>query len=376
MTLARDLAVLGECIAPSRVDGLRMGFLCPRLRTTYSPRVSWQLYREAGAHGPGGPEGRWARVWDYGPPAAALGLSLVQRSKKGSREGLKGLPAAGRKQVWRALALLEEMRPLLSFWTVSLPTAALSALAQGDTWPQFQDRLRKELGRKLQAAGLPALLVGVVELQPKRSRAAGMACPHLHLVFQGRKSRGSHWALSPADLDGVIRAALATAGVPVPDGIDGEAFLQSAGNVQQVRKSVRAYLSKYMTKGGNDVAPFIGSESEALLPRRWWFWSRPLRSWVLEHVLPIAFPFLLWVHLHRQELQELGLVRMRILDLPDPRAPLTFEVDWLSPENCAEVIRIWQDDIWDANWHEKYRLYQWQHSLSRASLAASIPTSA
>lgn len=162
----------------------------------------------------------------------------------------------------------------------------------------------------------------------------------------------------------------------MPDGIDGEAFLQSAGNVQQVRKSVRAYLSKYMTKGGNDVAPFIGSESEALLPRRWWFWSRPLRSWVLEHVLPIAFPFLLWVHLHRQELQELGLVRMRILDLPDPRAPLTFEVDWLSPENCAEVIRIWQDDIWDANWHEKYRLYQWQHSLSRASLAASIPTSA
>jgi hypothetical protein len=34
-------------------------------------------------------------------------LSIAQRSKKGPREGLKGLPANGRKQVSRSLALLE-----------------------------------------------------------------------------------------------------------------------------------------------------------------------------------------------------------------------------------------------------------------------------
>lgn len=379
MSLSKALKALGGCLEPEEQQWgdaeVPTALLCPRLRTTYSPRASWTEWRGFG-EAPKASMPEWSRVWDYGPPAAALGLSLAPNSKRPPRYGLSGLPAAGRKQVWRALALLEEMRPLLSFWTVSLPTEALRDLCRLDSWPQFQDRLRKELARRLQAAGLPALVVGVAELQPKRSRAAGMACPHLHLVFQGRKSRGSHWALNPADLDEVIRAALATAGVQAPAEIGAEVWLAQAGNVQQVRKSVRAYLSKYMTKGGNDVAPFVGSESEALLPRQWWFWSRPLRSWVLEHVLPIAFPFLLWVHFHREELQQLGLIRVRILDLPDPRAPLTIEVNWLSPEHCAEVIRIWQDDVWDANWHENYRLFLWQRSLSRASLAASTPMSA
>jgi hypothetical protein len=156
----------------------------------------------------------------------------------------------------------------------------------------------------------------------------------------------------------------------VPAGIDGQSFLKSAGNVQQVKKSVRAYLSKYMTKGGNDVTPHLGGEWESLLPRQWWFWSRPLRDWVLQHVFPIAFPLLCWVHLHREELQELGLIRVRILDLPDPRAPMTFEVNWLQPEYCAEVVRIWQDDEWDADWHRQHRAVMWQFEQARAATAA------
>ncbi|MFN9908511.1 MAG: hypothetical protein ACK56F_20675, partial [bacterium] len=79
----------------------------------------------------------------------------------------------------------------------------------------------------------------------------------------------------------MIRAALATAGVQAPAEIGAEVWLAQAGNVQQVRKSVRAYLAKYMTKGGNDTAPHVGGKWEGLLPRQWWFWTRPLRAWVL-----------------------------------------------------------------------------------------------
>lgn len=152
----------------------------------------------------------------------------------------------------------------------------------------------------------------------------------------------------------------------MPDGIEGQGFLKTAGNVQQVRKSVRAYLSKYMTKGGNDTSPHLGGEWETLLPRQWWFWSRPLRAWVLQHVFPIAFPLLQWVHLYREELQKLGLIRVRLLDLPDPRAPLTYEVNWLSAENCAEVVRMWQEDEWDANWHRESRVLLWDIRRKRA----------
>ena len=381
MSLSQDLRALGEQLQPEEEQwgdpALPRVLLCPRLKTTYSPRQSWKgLLTERREGRSGMPE--WARVWDYGPPAepGALGLSLAQRSKKPPREGLKGLPAAGRKQVWRALALLEERRATLSFWTVSLPTEALHELRRTDRWAQFQDRVRKELARKLQGVGLPPLVVGVVELQPKRSRATGLPCPHLHVVFQGRLRRGVHWALSPAQLDGVILAALATAGVSAPADCDPDQWIRSAGNVQQVKKSVRAYLSKYMTKGGGDCEPWLGSEAENLLPRRWWFWTKPMRALVLEHIFPIAFGFIAWVHELRHELEERGLMRCRLLPLSDPAAPLTYEISWLRCEFLAEIVYLWQTDQWDAEWHQSFRLNQWRHSLSQASLAASIPMSA
>jgi hypothetical protein len=156
----------------------------------------------------------------------------------------------------------------------------------------------------------------------------------------------------------VIRAALATAGVHAPDGTDAREWLATAGNVQQVKKSVRAYLSKYMTKGSGDTARWVGTEAETLLPRQWWFWSRPLRLWVIEHVFPLAFPFMQWVHTHREGLEEMGLARFRVLPLDDPRAPLTFEVSWLSCEHLGQLVYLWQTDEWDGEWHRRYRLAQ------------------
>ena len=353
MGLAGDLLALGTCLAPQEGGG-GFGQICPRLRTCYSPRTSWFSDEYRGLV----ESERAVLVPAVGAEAQPepLGLSIAQRSKRGTREGLHGLPAAGRKAVSRSLALLEEKRALLSFWTVSLPTDALTALAQADAWPLFQDRVRKELVRLLRRRGLPALLVGVVELQPKRSLATGFPCPHLHLVFQGRRSRGTGWVLSPADLDEVIRAALATAGVQAPDGTDAREWLATAGNVQQVRKSVRAYLAKYMTKGSGDTRRWVGTKAEALLPRRWWLWTKEMRALVLEHVLPIAFGFLLWVHENRAVIEEAGLARFRILALEDPRAPLTFEVNWLSCDRLAQLVAVWQEDEWDEQWFRQMRV--------------------
>jgi hypothetical protein len=116
-----------------------------------------------------------------------------------------------------------------------------------------------------------------------------------------------------------------------------------------------------MTKGSGDCARWVGSSHENLIPHQWWFWTRRLRGWVLEHVFPIAFPFLAWVHLHRQELEELGLARWRLLDLPDPRAPLTYEINWLECANVGQIVYLWQTDSWDAEWLRQSRLsLKWQ----------------
>jgi len=360
MGLAADLLALGECISP-RDQQEALGFLDPRLKTHYSPRVTWHpdYYLEDVEITPD--LSPWQGDLAEAKPEP-WACPLPQIRKRPPRYGLKGLPAAGRKQVWRALALLEEDRRLLSFWSVSLPTTSLSALCRLDSWPVFQDRVRKELARKLRAAGLPVRLVGVAELQPKRSLAAGFPCPHLHVVFQGRRSPTAHWALSPSDLDGVIRVALASAGAPVPAEIDEKTYLKSAGNVQQVKRSVRAYLSKYMTKGSGDTERWRGTEAENLLPRQWWFWSRPLRDFVMAHVFPIAFGFLSWVHRYRREIEEAGLARFRVLPLDDPRAPLTYEISWLRCCFVAELVAVWQEDEWDDHWHSRYRLSQ--HGLN------------
>lgn len=357
MGLSADLLALGPALEPEEAQWgdpeVPTAYLCPRLRTTYSPRASWVEWKGFGEQkAPSMPE--WARVWEPGPEAQALGLSLAPNSERPPRYGLNGLPAKGRKQVWRALALLEEMRPLLSFWTISLPTESLSALCRAGTLPAFQDRVRQELSRLLRRAGLPDLVVGVAELQPKRSRAEGRPCPHWHIVFQGRRTRGSGWALSREQLDGVIAAALASAGVHASD-------LRSAGNVQQVKRSVRAYLSKYMTKGSGDCARWVGSSHENLIPHQWWFWTRRLRAWVLEHVLPMAFPFLAWIHEYREKIAALGLAQFRVIELSDSRAPLTFEVNWMEPANVAQLLYLWQTDEWDAEWFRQSRLsLKWQ----------------
>jgi len=144
----------------------------------------------------------------------------------------------------------------------------------------------------------------------------------------------------------------------VPDGIDGQSFLKSAGNVQQVKRSVRAYLSKYMTKGSGDTERWRGTETENLLPRQWWFWSRPLRDFVVAHVFQISFDFLAWVHRFRGDIEEAGLARFRVLPLDDPRAPLTYEISWLRCCFLAELIAVWQEDEWDEDWQRRYRLSQ------------------
>jgi hypothetical protein len=372
VSLSADLLALGEAVAPPEAQWgdpeLPQAVLCPRLRTTYSPRVSWRGFGPAPEELEKGPEQReWARLWEPAEPGD-LGSSLAPNSKRPPRYGLQGLPSAGRRQVWRSLALLEDMRPLLSFWTVTLPPEALEPLAAADAVATFQDRLRKELERQLRGAGLVPLVVGVVEIQCKRSGREGRPVPHWHVVYQGRRDRSAQWALSREVLDGVIAAALETAGVHGAD-------LRAAGNVQGVKKSVRAYLSKYMTKGSGDVAPWVGGPFEALLPRQWWFWTRPLRSWVLQHVLPLAFELLAWVHENREPLEARGLARFRLLPLSDPRAPATWEVNWLSCAHVAQLVHLWQLDAWDAEWERSQRLQQWQHSASAPSRATSTPMS-
>lgn len=322
--------------------------LCPRLRSNLVPSAGFRKRQEGTDRRPS-----WSRVWDPAPAPDPLGSSPARNPKRPPRYGLKGLPAAGRRAVWRALSLMEESRPFLCFWTVTVPPAAVEALRAADSVGAFADRLRKELVRRLQLAGLQPLVVGVCELQPKRSRREGRPLPHWHVVFRNTRSPWGPWVLDREVLDGCIAAALATAGAAgVPVG--------AAGRRERIRKSVRGYMAAYLTKDGCDPSPWVGGEWEALLPRQWWFWSAPLREFVLRHVLPICWDFLAWVWKWREEIEAVGLARFRRIPLQDPRAPAVWEINWQSCANVAELLCLAGEDEWDIEWRRTSLRNQWQ----------------
>jgi len=259
------------------------------------------------------------------------------------------MPGPARKKVSRSLACLEENRKLLSFWTVTLTDQDLDGIALAGSLDLFQDRLRKELLRQLRLHGLPQTVVGVVELQPKRSARDGRPAPHFHVVFQGKRRRDKTWRLSTEVLDRVILSALGSAFQTVTQA-------GNRGNVQGVRKSVRAYLAKYLTKGSSAVSRYRGYWAQRLIPRQWWFMTRELLALVLRHITPILTGFVRFVHEQRAHLEEAGFCRVRKLDLQDPRAPATWEANFLSPWHLSQLLVVWCEEEWQDHWEKEQRI--------------------
>jgi hypothetical protein len=199
--------------------------------------------------------------------------------------------------------LLEEDRRSLSFWTVTLPKPALKALAEvSDGVAAFQESLRQEIERLLRRRGLNPEVVGVAEIQPERLRRTGEFAPHWHLVFRGRKTAGHGWALNRAELDHLIALCLHR--------VCGCWFdCSKAGNVQQVRKSVAAYLGKYMKKGLCPQAQhLLDSAPVNLIPKQWWLMTEPLRKALITRTFCLNTTFLQFVDAVESFLESEGLL--------------------------------------------------------------------
>lgn len=307
----------------------------PRLVTTYCPAAMRRAEAEADAvldalaagdlERPEAPEG-----------PEALGLSPARNSEQpdqpAQRYGLRGLTPEGAKAIRRATAALEERRSQLAFWTITLPDEAMEAIQAADAWPAFQNAIRHRLRLALVRARMPALVVAVAELHPKRTASTGRPCAHLHVVFVGRLTRWHGWALSRWQLDGIIRqAARAATGQPCS--------VEAAGNVQPVRRSVSRYLGAYITKGSAPIG-VCGAERRGL-PRQWWFWTKEMRALVLAHCIALPYRFVRWAHAHRDALEALGFLRHGSVQIERAGAPPVFWFRWTGPSTAAAVFSEW-----------------------------------
>ncbi len=201
--------------------------------------------------------------------------------------------------------LLESDRRLLSFWTITLPDRALSALVSSETGVAgLQEAIRQELERLLRRRGLSPEAVGVAEIQPDRLKKQGVFAPHWHVVFRGRKTCGHAWAISRHELDNIIALALQrVTGIAIN--------CKSAGNVQQVKKSVAAYLGRYMKKGISSQAQgLLDQAPDQLVPKQWWLMTNPLRKALVSRTFVLEPDFLKFVDRCQSSLESLGLLRV------------------------------------------------------------------
>lgn len=202
--------------------------------------------------------------------------ALVKRARRGQ----SGITPHGRLLVKNAAAYLEKVygRSRLSFLTLTLPSVTVpESKSLSSRWAEIVRRFQQELRRKLGRNLLPQLIVGVSEIQMKRYRETGVVALHLHMVFVGRQP-GEDWAIRPEWFRETWRSCF-------PVEFQSRSFA-STENVVRVKKSVAAYLSKYLSKGLNCKDGEIEAEEvKGCLPTSWYICTNALRSHVKRLIM-------------------------------------------------------------------------------------------
>jgi len=249
----------------------------------------------------------WGVPEGLGGTPSPLGLSSQRNSQEPLRRGLKGMPSHGRKRIKELLQVLEEFRPRLAFWHVTLPDEDYLDLRDLGTWPIFQRRLFDRLTQLLVAHDDPALVCGVCEVGEVRLARTSRPMPHLHIVTSGYGSRVNRKAylLSPAVMDQLVQKACEDAGLPPRD-------RQASSRLEPIRTSVSGYVDKYVTKGSGLPGKSLSDGWDALIPHQWWNRSDGLHKMLAGMIfhLPPAFVAFVLQQRQRLEAQKIGFARV------------------------------------------------------------------
>ena len=234
---------------------------------------------------------------DGSTPDGACSSRLLKK-----RHGLDGMSAKGRRFIGDFCLLTDQIRKRMAMWTVNLEEGWILDLKDTGQWPLFQRRLIDHLTQLLVEAGDPAVVLGVVELSPKRGERTGRPYPHLHIVTSGygARGKGGGWLIGPKVMDELVIKALASCGIRVEG-------LRAASNVEQIRQSVAAYLRAYLKKQVDLPSVDTSDGWIELIPRQWWNRSAAARALVDGHYFQLPPEFVYWMLAQRTQLEAMKL---------------------------------------------------------------------
>lgn len=215
-----------------------------------------------------------------------LGLVTVPISTKSAKTPAttKGLTRLGARTLRQGAFLIDQGcgKDCVTFATCTLPVLTDEEYSQVEAdWSNIIDRLVKRLRYHLLKKKLPADVIHVTEVHPKRSLNEGREIPHLHIVFQGRKRKQS-WAIAPKQFTKFWCKALQLPRIT-------QRMCSSSCQMARVRKSVARYLSKYVAKKQSKICNATSQSSlRKLSLKQWWGISDSLRHSVHRNTRVIS----------------------------------------------------------------------------------------
>jgi len=223
-----------------------------------------------------------------------------------------------------AAHILEEQhgKRNLSFGTITIPSLAESEMETiRENWNLLVKRFVEEIGRELVRHVLSPQILYVTEIQEERYKRLGQVAPHLHLLFQGRKSGTKKWAISIKKFRQIWERILGNV-------LHRKMSLPAGSQIDAIKKSAKRYLGKYMSKGGKILKDIVSAGLENSLPASWWGMTNILRKQVKDGIIRVDEELRNLIVDHVEEYKQAGLIRW------------SFTVTAEIPQNHGETLVI------------------------------------
>lgn len=233
-----------------------------------------------------------------------MGLSPVVISHNRKRRGMKGITTRGKRLVRSCATILEDThgRRQLTLLTLTIPDDLnrdeFTQVCR--SWAELTRKFWQQVGRLLERRGLPKNYVFVNEIQEKRFARTGRVGLHCHGLYVGRL-KGKHWAISHTEIRELWERLLSNC-------IGRAVIAPAATRVESIRKSCKAELGKYISKGCTIINAVIESGQGDLIPSAWYGASRELKAEVKAGIQIQTDGFSDWIHRYRWALQQKGIL--------------------------------------------------------------------
>lgn len=261
-----------------------------------------------------------------------------ESSRKPRRYGSHGITGYGKKNV-RCIGVILQRRYRkcrLGFGTCTIPPFSdiILGIIAGE-WSEITRRFFQKLRRHCEKKGKKFIYYGVTEIQSERYKSTGIPVPHLHFGYVCRDSKKGDFYFTPTTVRKFWRQAIGESLVRCSISFRGEkvSYLASV-DLQVVRKSVGAYMSKYLSKGCDVVDDMIERGFTKWLPKQWWFACMQCKKWFKESIIRMSqelcasFFYDLESYLHQWKITWCNYVDVQITPDRSVVLGLVGKLDW------------------------------------------------